>query len=192
MTEGALRLRPLRRLPAVVCLIVAALAVGACGVTAPRSNDGFADLGSLGMRDTDRVLSLSIGPALLRFAARHIDGDEPTRELLESLDGVRVRIYEIEGDAGRVAGRIDQMSVKLQQQGWEPVLLLRDADQTAHMLLRTDGERILGMTVLVMDGVSEAVIVNLMGDIQPAQFGAAMTALDVETPGLPPVAVGES
>lgn len=190
MTE--LRLQPARRLLAAACFLVAALAVSACGVTAPRSNDGFADLGSLGMRDTDRVLSLSIGPALLRFAARHMEGDEPTRELLEGLDGVRVRIYEIEGNAGRVAGRIDEMSLKLQQQGWEPVLLLRDADQTAHMLLRTDGERILGMTVLVMDGVSEAVIVNLMGDIQPTQFGAAMTALDVDTPGLPPVAEGES
>jgi len=160
------------------------LALAACGLTAPRSNDGYADLESLGMSDTDRVLSLSIGPALLRFASSHIDDDPEIRELLRGLDGVRIRIYEIDGDAGRVAVRINTMSRHLQDDGWEPVLLVREENEATHMLLRMIDGRICGMTVLVSDGESEAVVINLMGDIRPRQFGEVMVALDVHAPGI--------
>ena len=169
---------------AVLLVLLSALLLGGCGLTAPRGNAGFADLDSLGMNDTDRVLALSIGPALLRFAARHVEDDPETRALLRSLDGVRIRIYEIDGDPARVATRMDDMSRKLADTGWERVLLVREAQEQAHMLVRLDGDRICGMTVLVSDGDEEAVVINLMGDIQPQQFGGVMAALDVDAAGV--------
>jgi hypothetical protein len=165
--------------------------LSACGITAPRNSDGFADLESLGMRDTNRVVNLSIGPTLLHFAAAYIDDEPEVRELLRSLDGVRVRVYEIDGDAGRVALRISEMSQHLQEKGWEPVLLVRENNEETHMLLRNDDGRISGVTVLVSDGDSEAVIVNLIGEIQPEQFGDVMLALDVDAPGVESVRVEE-
>jgi hypothetical protein len=168
------------------------LFISACGITAPRNNDGYADLESLGMRDTDRVMNISIGPTLLHFAARYIDDEPETRDLLRSLDGVRIRIYEIDGDAGRVAQRIFTMSEHLQEDGWEPVLLVRDKDEEVHMLLRMDKEHISGMIVLVSDGESEAVIVNLMGEIRPEQFGDVMVALEVDAPGVDNVQVEQT
>ena len=116
--------------------VVLAGALAGCGVTAPRGSDGYADLDSLGVADTDRVLTLSIGPALLRFAAAHVEDDPETRELLRSLDGVRIRIYEIDGDAARVAQRMGGISRKLQAQGWEQVLLARSGGEEAHMLMK--------------------------------------------------------
>jgi hypothetical protein len=129
-------------------------------------------------------MTLSIGPALLRFAANHVDDDPGVRELLKGLDGVRIRIYEIDGDAGRVATRIDNMSRHLQDNGWEAVMLIREEDESTHMLLRTVDGQICGMTVLVSDGESEAVVINLMGEIQPQQFGDVMLTLDTDTPGI--------
>ncbi len=169
---------------AALLALMSALLLGGCGLTAPRGNAGFADLDSLGIADTDRVLSLSIGPALLRFAARHVEDDPQTRALLRSLDGVRIRIYEIDGDPARVAARMDGMSAKLEGSGWERVMLVRDRDEQAHMLVRLDGDRICGMTVLVSDGDQEAVVINLMGDIQPQQFGGVMAALEVDAAGV--------
>ena len=171
--------------------VLLALALGGCGLTAPRSNPGFADLDSLGIADTDRVLTLSIGPALLRFAARHVEDDPDTRALLESLDGVRIRIYEIDGDAARVAARMEGMSRKLEDGGWERVLLVRDQNEQAHMLLKLEGDRVSGMTVLVSDGDAEAVVINLMGNIQPQQFGGVMAALDVDAGGVTGIEPGE-
>lgn len=179
---GAAR-RPAVRAPALLALACALLLVG-CGLTAPRGNAGFADLDSLGIADTDRVLTLSIGPALLRFAARHVEDDPETRALLQSLEGVRIRIYEIDGDAAGVAARMSNMSDRLEHSGWERVLLVRQEREQAHMLLKLDGDRISGMTVLVSDGEAEAVVINLMGDIQPRQFGGVMAALDVNAAGV--------
>jgi hypothetical protein len=177
--QGSIRYRL-----AAAAALAAALILGGCGLTAPRGNAGFADLDSLGIADTDRVLALSIGPALLRFAARHVEDDPETQALLRSLDGVRIRIYEIDGDPARVATRMDDMSRKLAGTGWERVLLVREAQEQAHMLVRFDDDRICGMTVLVSDGDEEAVVINLMGDIQPQQFGGVMAALDVDAAGV--------
>lgn len=176
----------------LLLLACGTLFIGACGITAPRSNDGYADLESLGMRDTDRVINLSIGPTLLHFAARYMDDEPETRDLLRSLDGVRIRIYEIDGDASRVAHRIFRMSEHLQEDGWEPVMLVREQDEEVHMLLRMDNNHISGMTVLISDGESEAVIVNLMGEIRPEQFGDVMVALEVDAPGVDDVQVAQN
>ena len=72
--------RTVLRLLSITCL---AIALGACGLTAPRSSDGYADLESLGMRDTDNVMTLSIGPALLHFAAS-LNDSAPTPHPISS------------------------------------------------------------------------------------------------------------
>lgn len=177
------------RLAGMLCLCTA---LSACGLTAPRGNDGFAELGSLGNSDVDHVMTLSIGPALLHFAASQVDDDPEVRELLKSLDGVRIRIYEIDGDASRVAARMGAMSRRLQDDGWKPVVVVREGSRASHMLLRAVDERICGLTVLVSDGESEAVVINLMGEIRPQQFGDVMAALDVDTPGVETVELAVS
>lgn len=180
-----------KRLASLLLSVMLVVALGGCGITAPRGNAGYADLDSLGMMDTDRVISLSLGPAVLHFAASFIDDDPEVKDLLRSLDGVRVRVYEVDGDASRVAGRMQHMSKKMQVDGWQPVMLVQQDDEQVHMLMRmVDGE-IRGMTVLVLDADSEAVVVNLMGEIKPEQFGDVMVALDVDAGGVDEVELAE-
>lgn len=155
----------------------------ACGMTAPRSNEGYANLDSLGIFDTDREMALSIGPTLIRVAIWALDEEEPeTAELLRSLDGVRVRIYEIDGDPAKVSARIQRMAAHLRKDRWEPVMLIQEEGEQTHMLVRQRGDRILGLTLITTDGDAEAVVINVMGDIDPAHFGDVMVALDVDAP----------
>ena len=163
-------------------LSITAMAFGltACGLTAPRSDPGYADLASPGVWDTDRQISISIGPTLLRFAARHIEEDPETKALLRSLEGVRIRVYEIDGDASRVAGRMDMMQQDLNEDGWERVMTVREREERTHMMLKTIGGQVHGLTLLTSDGYSEAVVINVIGDIQPEMFSDVMVALDVD------------
>lgn len=180
--------RPGRPVTALfLCVMLAA-----CGITAPRHSEGFAELESLGVLDADRTLTLSIGPTLLHFAARHIDDDPEMERLLRSLDGVRIRIYEIDGDPARVATRMQRMSAHLQADGWEPVLLVRDQQEEVHMLLKMRDGSIRGLTVLTSDGEAEAVVINLMGDIQPERFSAVMLALEIDAPGVQNLQVADT
>ncbi len=109
----------------VLVLALIAFALSSCGITAPRSNEGYANLDSPGVSDTDRTMSLSLGRTTLRFAARFLDDDPETQALLRSLDGVRVRIYEVNGDTGRIAQNFERMGSKLGNDGWHPVMLVQ-------------------------------------------------------------------
>ena len=161
--------------------LLAVLAITACGITAPHSNEGYADLDSFSMFDVDTSMNLSIGPTLLRFAAANIEDDPETQALLEGLDGVRVRVYEINGDAERVAQDMDEMSLKLREQDWELIVQVREEGERTHVLMKLDEDRVAGLTVLTSD-THEAVVVNVMGDLQPELFSEAMAALDVPAP----------
>jgi hypothetical protein len=166
-----------------ITAFLVALTLSACGLTAPRSNDGFADLESLDANHVDTTMVLSLGPTLLRLAARYVDDDPQTKALLSALDGVRVRVYEVNGDAEVVASDMDRMSKKLREQAWEPVVLVQENGERTHMLMKTDADRITGLTVLTSDG-HEAVVVNVMGNLQPEMFSEAMVALELETPDI--------
>jgi hypothetical protein len=170
-------------------VVLTSLQLGACGLTAPRSDEGFADLDSLGIFDTDRKMALSIGPTILNFAARHVEDDPQTRGLLANLEGVRVRIYEINGDGSRVARRLNDISLELQVEGWEPVALVRDEDEQVHMLIKSRADRILGLVVMVSDSTQEVVLVNLMGNLPPRMFSDVMVALDLDAPTITLAAV---
>ena len=168
---------------AVLVSMTLVLLVSGCGISAPRSNAGYADLDSLGMADTDTTVSLSFGPTVLRMAAGFIDDDPETKEMLLSLDGVRVRVYDVVDGRERVAQRIDDMRAKLQRQGWETVVTVQEGDERTHVLVKMSGPDIAGLTVFALDE-HEAVIVNVMGNLSPESFAGTMAALDVDVPGV--------
>lgn len=169
-------------LPKAGLILGCLLTLSACGIMAPRSNEGYADLDSLGVFDTDRTMALSIGPTLIRVAIWAMDEDEPeTVEMLKGIDGVRIRTYEINGDATRVAERVQKMSAQLRDDNWQPVMLIQEEDEQTHMLMRSRGDQIQGITLITSDE-EEAVVINIMGHLDPVDFTHAMAALDVKAP----------
>jgi hypothetical protein len=163
----------------IVSAVVLVVLVSACGFTAPRYDDGFANLDSPGMADTDRVMSISLGPIVLRFAARFLDDEPETQALLRSLDGVRVRIYEVHGDMDRITLNFEHMGHKLEEDGWDPVMLVREEDELVQMYAKTSATGICGLTIVSAES-SEVVVVNIMGDLEPKYYSDVMMALNVD------------
>ena len=163
----------------VLVLTLSAFMLSSCGITAPRSNDGFANLDSPGMNDTDRTMTISLGPTTLRFAARFMDDEPETQALLRSLDGVRIRIYEVNGDGERIARNFEHMGSKLTKDGWDPVMLIREEDELVQMYAKASDTGIKGLTIVSADD-EEVVVVNVMGDIDPMYYSDVMVALDVD------------
>ena len=163
----------------VLVLTLTAFLLSSCGITAPRSNPGYANLDSPGMSDTDRTMSLSLGRTTLRFAARFLDADPETQTLLRSLDGVRIRIYEVHGDSERIARNFEHMGSKLSNDGWAPIMLVRDEGELVQMYAKSSSTGIQGLTIVSADD-EEVVVVNVMGDIDPKHYSDVMVALDVD------------
>ena len=163
----------------VLALVLIALILSSCSITAPRGNEGYANLDSPGMSDTDRTMSLSLGRFPLRMAARFLDEDPETQALLRSLDGVRIRIYEVHGDSDRIVQKFERMGGKLNNDGWQPIMLVREEGELVQMYAKSSGSGIQGLTIVSADE-EEVVIVNVMGDIDPMYYSNVMVALDVE------------
>lgn len=162
----------------VLVLTSMAFMISSCGITAPRSNEGYANLDSPGVSDTNRTMSLSLGRTTLRFAARFMDEDPETQALLRSLDGVRVRIYEVDGNSQRIVRNFEHMSSKLINDGWRPVMLMQEQDELVQMYAKPHAGGIHGLTIVSSDR-DEVVVVNVMGDIDPVYFNDVMLALDI-------------
>jgi hypothetical protein len=176
----------------LAALLTLSLVLSACGLTAPHDGPGYAELDSLGVLDTDREFVISIGPSLLRFAAKHVDDEPEIQRLLRSLEGVRIRVYEIDGDPSRVASRMDRMQGRLEADGWVSVMLVRAEQERTHLLLKSTKGQVHDLTLLASDGDSEAVVINLIGDIQPQYFSDVMVALDIDDAGAQEVKVAET
>jgi hypothetical protein len=179
MTAQTRKERLTKTIRIVVSATILVFALTACGITAPRSNDGYANLDSPGMSETDRTMSLSLGPTILRFAARFLDDDPETQALLRSLDGVRIRTYDVHGDPERIASNFDHMGDKLSNDGWSPVILVREEGELVKMYAKSSDNGIQGLTIVSADD-SEVVVVNVMGDIDPHYYSDVMVALEVD------------
>lgn len=155
------------------------LLLSGCGLTAPRSNDGYANLDSPGISETDRTISISLGPTMLHFAARFLDDEPETQALLRSLDGVRVRVYEVHGNSERITQNFRHMGHKLNKDGWNPVMLIKEEGERVQMFAKPSDKGIRGLTIVSADD-DEVVVVNVMGDIEPEYYSNVMIALNVD------------
>ena len=169
------------RLRAATLIGLVALMLASCGITAPRGNDGFANLDSPGMNETDRSMTISLGRTTLWFAAKFLDEEPETQALLRSIDGVRIRIYEVneDGDTDKIADNFADMGGKLLDDGWDPVMLIREEGELTQMYMKSSVKGISGLTIVSADD-EEVVVVNVMGDIDPVYYQDVMLALNVD------------
>ncbi len=72
---------------------------------------------------------------------------------------------------GVIRDRTSEMSKRLKADGWETVVKVREDDEFVDMFLKTNGDVIEGMVVMVIDEDDEAVFVNIIGEIDPEQIG---------------------
>ncbi|MEE4108838.1 MAG: DUF4252 domain-containing protein [Halieaceae bacterium] len=173
----------MKSLHGVVLLLAAFLALGACGITAPNRGPGYADM-DLPRSGLTRDTSLSIGPRVLGFAARHANEGPETRAMLEALEGVRVRVYRVDDDAqlSRLHEQVTLNADRLQERAWQPVLRVVETDLVLHMLVLQDNEELLGLALVSLDR-EELVFINVMGRLSPdilreLSTAAALTAVD--------------
>ena len=59
-------------------------------------------------------------------------------------------------------------------------MLVRDEGELVQMYMKASDEGVRGLTIVSADE-SEVVVVNVMGDIDPAYYGDVMLALNVDT-----------
>ena len=160
----------MRALYKIVPVAVLVVLTSACGFTASSRNPGYVSFDEAHYSDLRRDTSISIGPALLTVAARHVDDDPKAKVLLAALDGVRVKVYHIDekADLAQLVGHINALANSMDDR-WQRIVRVQEDDATTHVLIKHSNEAILGLAILAVDG-EELVFVNVMGELTPAML----------------------
>jgi hypothetical protein len=145
------------------------------------SAQGYFDFGQVPGLASEPKVQIDLNAAMLTFAREAARVAEPeAAAALEGVEGVRVRVYDIVDDARPVLDFIDDVSERLEDQGWQRMVYIQDEDARVRVYVTFNETRISGMTVMVAEEAGdEAVFINLLGEIDPAKIGQAAAALGV-------------
>lgn len=145
---------------------------------------GQVDFGHLARGDARRqVVEVNLDSNLISMVARLAASQEPeVATLLKGLRSVRVNVVGVD-DSNRaaVAEQMTGIREQLDAGGWNRIVTVREPDQDVAIHLKARGdEAIEGVTVTVRNGSSEAVFINVVGDILPDQLAELGERFDIE------------
>lgn len=140
---------------------------------------GYVEFGELNSVFGEPTVQVAVGESLLGLIGSLSASQDPeAAELFKRLNGVRVNVYETSQMADGAVDYVKDVSSQLSGLGWESVVTVNSADEQVRIFMKIDDDKVLGITVMAVEE-NEAVFVNVIGDINPAQLGKVMDNFDI-------------
>ena len=129
--------------------------------------------------DKEPTIEVDLGPEMLQMLGEAAKVEDPQAGLaLDGITNVRFRMYEdIDEDMQDVLRFVDATATRLQADGWQAVVRMRDGTDLIRVYMKPGtGGKLAGVTFMMTsgdgsDGSGEAMFINVVGAFQPAQLG---------------------
>lgn len=158
-------------------LIIAGLALGSSRAWADEELEklpGYVDFNSLGLSvEAESSVEVYLKDPLLRLVSEATRGEDPELgKVLAKLKLIRVEAFPLRSqEREQVEVQIAQAAKLLEQQGWEKVVRVREAEEQAYIYLKTEDKVIAGLLVMTIEAKEGLTFVNLVGDLDPMELG---------------------
>jgi hypothetical protein len=144
---------------------------------------GYVDFGELSLVFGEPTVQISVGESLLGLVSSLSASEDPeAAELFNRLNGVRVSVFETDGMADGAVDLIKDVSSRLSNHGWEPVVTVNSNEEQVRIFMMINDGQVEGITVMAVEE-TEAVFVNVIGSINPEELGRVMENFDIEFDG---------
>lgn len=166
-------------------LLIAALTAFLCLPAMAQEDElkalpGYIDFGELTAAYGEPKVNITIGGTLLNFVGLMAQKEDPeAAAVFSGLKGVRVSTYATSGDTTAALSQLQDVKSKLQSSAWEPVVQVNDGDEQVQIFLKVAGDMIDGLVLMAVDS-EEAVFINVLGSLDPAQLSQVMQNFDVD------------
>ncbi len=140
---------------------------------------GYVDFGELQSVYGEPKVMINLGGSILKFVGGMTKDDPETAALLDKLKGVRINVYSIDGQPDAALQKVSQVKSLLQSGSWEPIVQVNEAGEQAQIFIKLSGDVMEGLTVMAVDE-EEAVFINIIGQLDPAQLGKVMENFDID------------
>jgi len=140
---------------------------------------GYVDFGDLSATYGEPKITINLGGTMLNFVGMMSSSESPeTSDLISKLKGIRVQIYSMDQSADAAKDQFGKTKSSLKSSGWEPIVQVNEDDEQVLVYMKSVGGNMEGMTVMVVDD-EEAVFVNVIGQLNPAELAKVMDKFDV-------------
>ena len=140
---------------------------------------GYVDFGDLSATYGEPKITINLGGTMLSFVGMMSSSESPeTSEMISKLKGIRVQIFSIEENTDAARNQFSETKSNLRSSGWEPIVQVNEDDEQVLVYMKAIDGHMEGMTVMVVDE-EEAVFVNVIGQLNPAELAQVMDKFDV-------------
>lgn len=147
---------------------------------------GYFPIEDLGIfSEEDINLEINLPGAMLKFIAAAMDEDDPAiARATENLESIRVRGAELDG-AGleRARSGFQNAAQKLKSAGWSAMVRVREENEEVFVFFKEQEGKMLGLTVFTLED-DEAMMINLVGNIDPSDLSGLADSLDLDLPNI--------
>ena len=140
---------------------------------------GYVDFGDLSATYGEPKITINLGGTMLNFVGMISSSESPeTSEMISKLKGIRVQIYSLDENVDAARDQFGKTKSGLKSSGWEPIVQVNEEDEQVLVYMKAIDGHMEGMTVMVVDE-EEAVFVNVIGQLNPAELAQVMDKFDV-------------
>lgn len=170
-----MKMKPLIALTLGVSLLAGSL-------TAQSAQPGAIDFGKFSPGTDAQFVEVDIKSNLINMVARLAETQEPeVAKFLRNIQGVRVNVIGLtDENRADTKTRIESVRSQLGDKGWDRIVTVKDGAEDVGVFVKLRGEEAIeGVVVTVVSGESEAVFVNIVGNIKPEQIAKVGDALHI-------------
>jgi len=155
-------------------LLVAGVALG---IGAVAVGQDYFDFGQIRGLPGEPSVRLDLNRGLLGFATQAVRQTDPAAaDLLASIDGVQVRVYNAIEDADDLARYLDDATNRLQRDNWQQIAHVQDGGEV-RIFMHGDEQLVTGLTAMIV-GDAEAVFVSVVSMITPEQVSQILARVN--------------
>lgn len=141
---------------------------------------GYVDFGELSGIFGEPTVQISVGESLLGLVGALSAKEDPeAADLFKRLNGVRVNVFENTEITPEGMAFVKDASAKLSSMGWESVVTVNSQEEQVRIFMKLNEDMVEGITVMVVEA-TEAVFVNVIGNLDPSELEQVMDNFDVD------------
>jgi hypothetical protein len=129
--------------------------------------------------DEAPAVSVDVNPVMLGFFRTMAAQASPeTPDLFAGLRSIKLRVYDASTTGDEFSSFIQNTAGRLEAQGWQRLMAVQDEGSNMQFHLQMTEENVTGMTIMMLEE-SEAIFINIDGNISAAELGRLMNQLNI-------------
>ncbi len=147
---------------------------------------GQIDFADLSEHYGEPKVEINLSSSLMKLVGGFANSEDPeVGSILSSLESIKVRVYNLNGELEKANSTVDRVSGELKADNWETLVTVNnnEENQKVRIFSKSTSNVIDGVVVMVVSPekeAGEAVFINIVGEIDPEKIGKVAETLNVD------------